>query len=128
MSDFCINCGALATQYHHVVPKILGGNDTSNVVPLCDKCHGLIHNVSYEKCQISHSELTKLGLQKAKERGTKLTTKKSIVMKEKIKALNYSFEGTMSNEETYQYLGISRNTFYKYKKELAAAASNETLD
>ena len=88
MSDFCINCGALATQYHHVVPKILGGNDTSNVVPLCDKCHGLIHNVSYEKGQISHSELTKLGLQKAKERdiklgqpkGTKLTTKKSIVM------------------------------------------------
>ena len=61
-------------------------------------------------------------------KGTKLTTKKSIVMKEKIKALNYSFEETMSNEETYQYLGISRNTFYKYKKELAAVPSNETLD
>lgn len=136
-SNVCINCGDNATHYHHVVPKVLGGNDTTNVVPLCDKCHGLIHSVSYQNGGISHSELTKIGLQKAKEngkrvgipKGTKLTTKKSIEMKEKIKELNYNFNGSMSNEDTYKFLGISRNTFYKYRQEIIAeTSSNNTLD
>ena len=134
--NVCINCGDNATHYHHVVPKVLGGNDTTNVVPLCDKCHGLIHSVSFENGTISHSQLTKIGLQKAREKGIqlgnkkgiKLTTKKSLEMKEKIIELNYSFNGSLSNEETYKKLGIARNTFYKYKKEIAAALSNDTLD
>ena len=53
----CINCGAIGTQLHHVVPKELGGNDSTNCVWLCDKCHGLVHNISYGKNQLSHSEL-----------------------------------------------------------------------
>jgi len=72
----CINCGKEATQLHHVVPKELGGNNSINCVWLCDKCHGLIHNISYGNNQLSHSELTKLGLQKARERGVQLGGKK----------------------------------------------------
>lgn len=125
-NNICINCGKPATCRHHVVPKSLGGNDTTNVVPLCDICHSLIHKVSFEKGQLSHSELTKIGLQKAKKNGkqigrsagTTVITKKSIKAKEDIIKYNADFEGTLNDKDTMKLIGIARNTFYKYKKEL----------
>lgn len=65
----CINCGKEATQLHHVVPRELGGNDTTNCVWLCDKCHALIHGIELKNHQLNHTELTKLGIARAKERG-----------------------------------------------------------
>ena len=44
---YCINCGKEATQLHHVVPRVLDGNDISNCVWLCDECHGKIHNIKF---------------------------------------------------------------------------------
>ena len=49
---------------------------------------------------------------------SKLITKKSIASKEKIRELNIDFNGNLSNEETYKFIGISRKTFYKYKAEM----------
>lgn len=46
--------------------------------------------------------------------------KKAIEAKEKIKKYNKDFEGTLNNEETWKLAGISKMTFYKYKKELLA--------
>lgn len=54
--------------------------------------------------------------------GTKLTTKKSIEAKEKIRKYNRDFNGTLTNEETWTLIGISKMSFYKYKKELLEAA------
>lgn len=51
--------------------------------------------------------------------GKKLVTKKSIQCKKKILELSRSFKGTNSDEEVMKILGISRNTYYKYKKEIA---------
>lgn len=51
-------------------------------------------------------------------KGNKLTTKKSIEMKEKIKRYNKSFGGTLNNADCIRLLHITPNTFYKYKKEL----------
>jgi hypothetical protein len=68
MCKLCVNCGAPATCEHHIVPISLGGNDIpSNKAPLCDKCHGAIHAVTFEKESMSHSELIKLGIQRKKE-------------------------------------------------------------
>lgn len=64
---YCINCGKEATQQHHVVPNVLGGNNASNLVWLCDECHGKVHNVEFNDGQLSHSELTKIGIEKAKK-------------------------------------------------------------
>lgn len=122
----CINCGKEATHWHHVVPKSLGGRDGTNKVPLCDECHGLIHNVSYSNGVISHSALVKESLKKAKAegkqiglvKGTKLTTKKSIEAKEIIKKYNKDFDGNLDDTHTRALAKISRNTYYKYKKEL----------
>lgn len=52
------------------------------------------------------------------EKGTKLTTKKSLVAKEVIKKHNKDFGGSLSNEDTWKLAGISKMTFYKYKNEL----------
>ena len=50
--------------------------------------------------------------------GTKLTTKKSIVAKETILKHSKDFKGTLNDVELMALTGLSRNTFYKYKREL----------
>ena len=50
--------------------------------------------------------------------GTKLTTKKSIAAKEVIKKHSKDFDGTLEDADVIKLAGISRNSYYKYKKEL----------
>ena len=54
------------------------------------------------------------------EQGRKLTTKKSIKVKEDIVKYSSDFSGTLSDLEVMKLTGVSRNTYYKYKKELRA--------
>ena len=58
------------------------------------------------------------GKQIGQKPGAKLTTKKSIIAKEIIQKHNKSFGGSLNDAETIRQAGISRKTFYKYKKEL----------
>lgn len=51
-------------------------------------------------------------------KGVKLTTKKSIEAKEGIKKYSKDFLGTLKDAEVIKLTGISRNSYYKYKKEL----------
>lgn len=74
------------------------------------------------------SQRTKEGLVTAKlngkqvgnEKGVKLTTKKSVAAKEQIRKYSHVFEGTLKDDDVIKLIGISRNTFYKYKKEMLA--------
>lgn len=50
--------------------------------------------------------------------GTKFVTKKSIAAKEIILKHNKTFGGSLNDLETITQAGITRKTFYKYKKEL----------
>lgn len=58
------------------------------------------------------------GKQIGQVKGTKLTTKKSIQAKEQIKKYSKDFNGSLKDIEVMKLIGISRNSFYKYKKEL----------
>lgn len=58
------------------------------------------------------------GKQIGLEKGTKLTTKKSIQAKQEILKYSKDFQGTLKDIEVMKLIGISRNSFYKYKKEL----------
>ena len=58
------------------------------------------------------------GKQIGRKPGTTVVTKKAIAAKEMIKKHSKHFGGSLSNEETIQLLRISRNSFYKYIKEL----------
>lgn len=51
--------------------------------------------------------------------GKKLVTKKSVKAKELIAIGSRDFGGTLSDAEMIKICGVSRNTFYKYKRELS---------
>ena len=61
------------------------------------------------------------GKQIGQKKGAVLTTKKSVAAKEVIKKHNKDFGGSLSNEDTWKLAGISKMTFYKYKKELLSS-------
>lgn len=71
---------------------------------------------------------TREGLITAKANGKNVggardyVTKKSIESKERILKYSKSFNGSLTDKEVLQLLGIDRGTYYKYKKELKAAA------
>ena len=58
------------------------------------------------------------GKQIGQRPGIKLTTKKSIKAKEDIVKYSKDCKGSLADVDVMKLLGISRNSFYKYKKEL----------
>lgn len=60
------------------------------------------------------------GKQIGLEKGTKLTTKKSVKAKEIILKHSKEFNGTLEDEDVMKLAEVSRNTYYKYKRELKA--------
>ncbi len=85
--------------------------------------------LSFEQSEKEVTDLhqrTKEGIQTARlngkqigqKSGAKLTTKKSIAAKKEILKHSKDFNGTLSDTDTMKLVGLSRNTYYKYKKEL----------
>lgn len=78
---------------------------------------------------------TKEGLETARrnnkqigiKKGQKLITKKSIKAKEDIKKYSKDFCGSLNDAEVIKLSGISRNSFYKYKKELLEEISKSDI-
>ena len=58
------------------------------------------------------------GKQIGRSRGVRVLTKKAEVSKKKIKKLSKTFGGNNTDKELITMLGIDKNTYYKYKKEL----------
>lgn len=58
------------------------------------------------------------GKQIGQRQGAKLTTKKSIQAKEEIKKYSKDFNGTLKDVDVIRMINISRNSYYKYKREL----------
>ena len=65
MNAACFDCGAPAEHNHHVVPRSLGGTKT---IPLCERCHGLVHDKKFTKI----STLTKNALSVKKAKGERV--------------------------------------------------------
>lgn len=59
------------------------------------------------------------GKQIGQRSGAKLIVKKAQPAKDIIRKHSKDFGGTLNDTETMKLAGVSRNTFYKYKKELA---------
>lgn len=58
------------------------------------------------------------GKQIGQREGAKLITKKSIKAKEVILKHSKEFDGTLNDVECIKLTGLTRNTYYKYKREL----------
>ena len=64
------------------------------------------------------------GKQIGRIKGNKYTTKKETAAKEIILRNSKDFNGSNTDSEVIKIAGISRNSYYKYKAELKAAAGN----
>ena len=73
-----------------------------------------LHQRTREGIETARLNGKQIGLQQ----GTKLTTKKSISAKEVIKKHSKEFNGTLNDADVMKLAGLSRNTYYKYKREL----------
>lgn len=73
-----------------------------------------LHQRTAEGIQTARLE----GKQIGQKEGAKLTTKKSIEAKAQIKKYSRDFDGSLDDPEVIKLIGISRNSFYKYKREL----------
>ena len=67
------------------------------------------------------------GKQIGRKQGSKVETKKSKSAKAIIQKHSKSFGGTLNDPECQKLAGISRNSFYKYKRELFTIAETEQL-
>lgn len=89
--------------------------------------------IQSEKEVIDLQQRTKEGIETARlngkqigqPKGTKLTTKKSIQAKEQILKYSKDFQGTLNDVEAMKLIGLARNTYYKYKKELVQELESE---
>jgi len=72
-NQICFECEQPSTQNHHVLPVILGGTKT---IPLCDKCHNLIHYGIDKK--FTHSDLVKAGIKRVQKEGKHFGKKQEI--------------------------------------------------
>lgn len=70
--DKCFECGEPKDDMHHVIPKSKGGTKT---IPLCAKCHGLIHDKDF----VRHRRLLLEGVKRAKELGKYAGRKKGAI-------------------------------------------------
>lgn len=58
------------------------------------------------------------GKQIGQQKGRELVTKKSIHAKEQIQKYSKDFDGTLKDVDIMKLIGISRNSYYKYKKQI----------
>ena len=92
--------------------------------------------LSFEQSEKEVSDLhqrTREGIQTARlsgkqigqKPGAKLVTKKSLKAKEEIKKYSRDFNGTLNDTECIRLLGIARNTYYHYKRQLKEGLADE---
>ena len=79
------------------------------------KINGKIHNRTSEGLKTAKINGKRVG----RKQGETVTTKKSVAAKQIILKHSIDFGGSLTDKEVMQMIGgISRNTYYKYKKEL----------
>lgn len=118
-NKICINCGAPATEQHHVIPLALGGFDIeSNKVWLCSNCHALIHSCNIETRGTNWKKLQQAGIEKAKKEG-KYTGRKRIEINQDLfqQECKKWRNGEQTARETMKNIGLKPNTFYRRVKE-----------
>lgn len=125
----CCNCQNDAKNeitFHHIIPVAIGGTDNfTNIVPLCTECHKKLHNILGKNEIISHSELIKNGMKKAKENGIVIGRKKfckeniptifvdkyyPLICEKKITIVKVAKEMKKSRTTIYKYISYLENS------------------
>lgn len=67
------------------------------------------------------------GKQIGRPKNAHVVTKKSIKAKEIIKRVSRDFDGNLTDAEVIELVGLARNTYYKYKRELRLLARDDMI-
>ena len=92
-------------------------NDIYRAFEQAQKEIDYLHQRTREGIETARLNGKQIGLKK----GTKLVTKKSLESKAQIQKYCRDFGGSLSDADCIRLIGISRNAYYKYKKELKEA-------
>ena len=83
-----------------------------------------LHQRTQEGIKTARLDGKQIGL----KTGTKLKVKKADSAKEKIMKYSVSFGGVLNDKDCIKLVGISRNTFYKYKKEILKEMEEKDME
>ena len=67
------------------------------------------------------------GKQIGRPKNAHVVTKKSIKAKEIIKRVSRDFDGNLTDAEVIELVGLARNTYYKYKRELRLLVRDDRI-
>ena len=111
LSKPCANCMGESEHLHHIVPLIKGGtNNRSNIIQLCAKCHGEIHDVDFDKMKEGKKRAKATNPNYKEGRPRKFDPKKVE------EALDFIELGHSFNEAAKVY-GISKTTLIRRRDE-----------
>lgn len=100
MGDRCFYCGQPANEFHHIIPRHMGGdNRPQNIVRICSVCHCKAHS---KRSYVRQAEWGRKPIQKPE-------------------SFDEVADSYLNNEmkflEALEITGLSRNTFYRMLKE-----------
>lgn len=99
----CVNCGAPASDVHHIVPRSRGGLDVlGNLASLCLTCHGLVHGATMAR-------LSSEARQRARSEGVVWGRKKSYTA-EQADQVRLLLGRGVSQRAAARMLGLSATT------------------
>jgi hypothetical protein len=110
----CGNCGETKNvNIHHVVPLSLGGNNViTNMVLLCEKCHGLIHGEDF----MNFRRLQREGKKRAKQRPDFREGRPPKFSEEQIKYALSLVDKGLSYKQVSEITGMSKSTLIRAKR------------
>jgi hypothetical protein len=118
----CCNCSQPADHTHHIVPIHLGGQDVlSNVVAICQSCHGKVHGFGYG---LDHRAATKAGVERARAAGKVIGRKPSYTDEQAWLARRLNAEGR-GVSYIASVTSLSRGAVYRLLQEVANPTPQE---
>lgn len=95
--DKCFYCGRPANEFHHIIPKHMGGdNRPENIVRICSECHCKAHS---KRSYIRQADWGRKPLQKPNDFD---------------KIADSYLSNCIQFNEALELSGLKKNTFYKF--------------
>jgi DNA invertase Pin-like site-specific DNA recombinase len=117
----CFECGSSDhIHQHHVVPRVLGGQNT---IPLCARCHGMVH----DRDLTHYTRLQRIGIRSAKKKGVKFGRPRSLSESQKEEAI-HMMNGGMSTKKVAELFTVSEPTMRRVKSNAKLRSTEEMLE
>lgn len=124
--EFCVNCKSNKNLVlHHIVPLGAGGtNLQTNIVYLCDECHGIVHDMNLTNWKKLQSE----GIKRAQANGVVFGRPSAEKPDNWDEIIPQWLNGQITSVKAMELLGLKRTTFYKLIKNDNISLENKKIN